>query len=101
MESSELVNALKALSVPARLKIVELLRSRRLCVNALTKRLGISQPAVSQHLGILRRAGLVESQKIGTKVHYSVNSVRLEQIKTALSRVGLESESKAESVFLR
>ena len=88
METAELAEALKALALPSRLKIVELLRSRRYCVRALTMRLDISQPAVSQHLAVLRRAGLVEAERNGTMVHYRVNLQRFEQVMTALDAVG-------------
>jgi len=61
---------LKLLSVPTRLRIVELLKSGALCVNALTARLNITQGAVSQHLAALRRAGIVRPQRRGCYVHY-------------------------------
>ena len=50
---------------------------KRLCrdgeqtVGALTARAGVSQPAVSKHLGILRRAGLVRDRPQGRQIHYS------------------------------
>lgn len=88
MNAKELSEALKALAVPSRLKIMELLSTRSYCVNALTARLGISQPAVSQHLAVLKRAGLVDTSKAGTKVHYRVNVGRFERILEALGTVG-------------
>ena len=69
---TDLVTVLKALSSEPRLKIFRLLKERPLCVNALTARLGMTQPAVSQHLRILREAGLVEAEKRGYWMHYSV-----------------------------
>lgn len=69
----------KALSDTNRLKIFMLLSKRTLCVNALVKRLDLSQPAVSQHLKILREAGLVHAEKRGYWVHYSINKKKLEQ----------------------
>ncbi len=88
METVELVEALKALAAPSRLKIFELLQSRPYCVRALTVRLDISQPAVSQHLAVLKRAGLVDADKEGTMVHYRVNSKRFGQVMQALGVVG-------------
>lgn len=41
-----------------------------LTVRALTERSGVSQPAVSKHLGVLRRAGLVEARPAGRETHY-------------------------------
>ena len=88
METFELAKALKALAVPSRLKIVELLRQHPYCVRALTMQLDISQPAVSQHLAVLKRAGLVDADREGTMVHYRVNSRRFEQVTQALGVVG-------------
>lgn len=53
--------ALSALADPTRLAIMSLLRHRDHCVCHLVERLGLKQSAVSHHVGILRRAGLVTS----------------------------------------
>ena len=94
MNTAELAQALKALAVPSRLRIIQLLQRHAYCVRALTMRLDISQPAVSQHLAVLRRAGLVSGEKHGTMVHYRVNTERLEQIRRALGCVGTEDAAK-------
>ena len=88
MEAAELAEALKALAAPSRLRIVELLQAHQYCVRALTVRLDISQPAVSQHLAVLKQAGLVDAEKEGTMVHYRVNRGRFEQVLNALEAVG-------------
>jgi DNA-binding transcriptional ArsR family regulator len=72
-----LARILKVLSVPARVRIVQLLKGRALCVNALTARLDITQGAVSQHLRIMRDAGLVVDEKRGYFVHYRLNEEAL------------------------
>ena len=71
--AADLARIFKVLSVEARIQIVELLRQRRLCVGALAAQLKISQSAVSQHLRILRDAGLVIPEKQGYWVHYRLN----------------------------
>ena len=83
MNNDELAQLHKALSVPVRLKILELVGERPLCVNAITRCLEISQPAVSQHLAVLRRAGLVSSTKQGYTVHYKLDRERLEEFQQA------------------
>ena len=88
MEAAELAEALKALAAPSRLKIMEHLQLRPFCVRALTVRLDISQPAVSQHLAVLKRAGLVEADRDGTMVHYRVNPERFAHVVKALGVVG-------------
>jgi len=69
----EVARALKVLSVESRVRIVQLLKGRALCVNALAARLDVTQGAVSQHLRIMRDAGLVIDQKRGYYVHYRLN----------------------------
>ena len=98
MELNELSELLKALAVPSRLKIIHLLRTRPYCVNALTKRLDISQPAVSQHLAVLKRVGLVEASKVGTMVHYRVSAGRFDGVLAALDGIGVPEARDAEAV---
>ena len=72
-EADKLARWLKALSVGTRVRIVQLLKGRALCVNALAQRLDVTQSAVSQHLRVLRQAGLVVDEKRGYYVHYRLN----------------------------
>ena len=58
MTEKEILKIYKALSVDSRLQILKLIKDKDLCVNAITKKLNITQPAVSQHLSILKKAGL-------------------------------------------
>ena len=69
----KLAKLLKVLSVDTRLRIVKFLKGRSLCVNALAKRLDVTQSAVSQHLRIMRDADLVIDEKTGYYVHYRLN----------------------------
>ncbi len=75
------------LSVPARVRIVELLKGRALCVNALTARMNITQGAVSQHLRIMRDAGLVVDEKRGYFVHYRLNEEALAEWREQITRL--------------
>lgn len=59
-----------ALSTESRVRIVQLLAKDTLCVGALSRSTGISAGAVSQHLRILRSAGLVRSERRGYFIHY-------------------------------
>ena len=61
----------RTLADPTRRAIFErLCREGEKTVGALTARAGISQPAVSKHLGILKRAGLVRDRHEGRETHY-------------------------------
>ena len=62
----------KTLADPTRRAIFErLCRQGEQTVGALTAQAGISQPAVSKHLGVLRQAGLVRDRHEGRQTHYS------------------------------
>jgi len=69
----ELARIFGLLSADTRIRIVQLLKRRSLCVGALSTRLGITQGAVSQHLRLLRDAGVVVADRQGYYVHYRVN----------------------------
>jgi DNA-binding transcriptional ArsR family regulator len=71
--SDELATWMKALSSPARVRIAQMIETKALCVSAIAARLEMSQPAVSQHLRVLRHAGLVIPEKRGYYVHYRLN----------------------------
>ena len=69
----------KVLSVATRVRMLDLLKHRSFCVNALAKMLDITPSAVSQHLRILRDADLVVAEKQGYFVHYRVNEQTMAQ----------------------
>jgi len=72
-QTDQLARMFKVLSVETRVRMIRLLRSHSLCVNALARRLGITPAAVSQHLRVLRDAGIVSGAKHGYYVHYRLN----------------------------
>jgi len=76
----------KALSSESRIRILELIRDRKLCVNAITKKLNITQPAVSQHLAILKDIGLVKSDRYGSIIHYQLDNSRLQDFKASVQK---------------
>ena len=66
----ELDRMLKALGEPTRLKIYQALLERKHCVRSLSKKLGISESAISQHMKVMKDAGLVYGEKFGYHTHY-------------------------------
>src|SRR4030042_6744934 len=72
-KASELAHICKVLSVETRVRILELVKDRALCVGAIAARLDVTQGAVSQRLRILRDAGLVTAEKRGYFVHYRLS----------------------------
>lgn len=69
----EILEILKALADETRFNIINLLLKHDFCVGALAKRLSLSDAAVSQHLQVLRKTGLVTGEKKGYFTHYCVN----------------------------
>lgn len=63
---------LKALGHRDRLRIVAALARQEACVCELTAELRLRQATVSQHLGMLRRAGAVQGERVGAKVVYRI-----------------------------
>jgi DNA-binding transcriptional ArsR family regulator len=78
----------KVLSVETRVKIIELLKDNgALGVKEISNRLGITLPAVSQHLKILKQAGLVRSERQGYWIPYSINEDAMEGCREILNEV--------------
>src|ERR1700761_49678 len=61
---------LRALAAPVRIAIVLQLRESERCVHELVDALGVTQPLVSQHLKILKAAGVVSGERSGREVLY-------------------------------
>ncbi len=64
---------MRALGDGTRLAIFERLCVREFTVNELKSQFAVSQPAISQHLGVLKRCGLARERRDGRFVHYSGN----------------------------
>lgn len=101
ISTDQLLDALKALANPARLEIMEWLRDPEgefaewepiadreefgVCATHIQAKAGLAQSTVSSYLGILERAGLVESTRIGKWTHYRRNEELLRRIGEAVS----------------
>lgn len=72
-DAGKLARIFCALSVKTRVRMVQLLKERSLCVNALARRLKVTPAAVSQHLRVLRNVDIVIAEKRGYFVHYRLN----------------------------
>ncbi len=83
-EAAELFSALGS---ETRLRILQELQERALCVGALAMRLDMTQSAISQHLTVLRNVGLVRPDKQGSFVHYSLTEDARERCRAALDGI--------------
>ena len=69
--------AMQAMSHPLRIKILCLLSSGEMMVQEITDAVGSTQSNISQHLGILRACGMINSRKEATKVFYRIEDERI------------------------
>ena len=65
-------NIMKALSNKKRLQILNVISQGEPCVTSIEKKLGISQPNISQNLSLLRYLGIVEAKRKGKKICYHI-----------------------------
>ena len=84
-DAEKLAGIFKLFSVGARVRIVQALKRRAMCVTELTSQLGISQEATSQHLRVLSNAGVVWFQKSGFNVYYSLDKQNMASMYKSIS----------------
>ena len=77
----------KALGHPARIRILEVLRDGERPVGELIPEVGIESSHLSQQLGLMRRANLVQSRKVGAAVYYSVGEPMLFELLEVAKRI--------------
>ncbi len=77
----------KIFCVDKRIEIIERLKKCPMNVNALANALKISSSAVSQHLRVLKSAGLFIGERKGYWIHYSLNRDALEKARQRLNRI--------------
>jgi len=77
----------KTLGHPARIRILELLPEREYAVGEMLPEVGIEATNLSQHLAVLRRAGLVTFRKEGSTVYYSLTSPQVAELLAVARRI--------------
>ena len=85
---SRAANIARALADPKRLCVVERLASGEQSVSDLSREVGCQVPNMSQHLAVLRSAGLVDTRRDGTTVFYRLADPDVLEIYRLLQRVG-------------
>jgi DNA-binding transcriptional ArsR family regulator len=76
--------ALRAIAEPRRRRILELVREQELSAGEIASQFEITRPAISQHLGVLKEAGLVDERRNGTRRLYRARPQGLAELKTFL-----------------
>jgi ArsR family transcriptional regulator, arsenate/arsenite/antimonite-responsive transcriptional repressor len=87
-QAERMAGIAKALADPVRLQLVDVLRKHagKVCVCELVPLFDLSQPTVSHHLGVLRKAGIVDSERQGLWAYYYVKTEALEEVSAWLTR---------------
>jgi ArsR family transcriptional regulator len=81
-------NTYRVLSHPVRLRIIELLMREELAVCELAEKLDLPQATLSQHLNRMRSCGVVEGQRKGQRMFYSVVSMQAHSMIACLREYG-------------
>ena len=71
---------IQALSNETRFKIVDLVRDHEMAAGTIAKRFKLTRPAVSQHIAILREAGLLDERRVGPQRYYVVRSEAFDEL---------------------
>lgn len=82
---------LKALGEPMRYQIFQALLERKHCVRSLSKKFGISESAISQHMKILKEAGLVYGLRFGYHIHYLPRQEAVDALAAAFQQMQQQS----------
>ncbi|MCU0260239.1 MAG: metalloregulator ArsR/SmtB family transcription factor [Ilumatobacteraceae bacterium] len=85
----------KSLAHPARIRALEVLAGGERSVGELQPEVGIELSHLSQQLGVLRRAGLVETRKVGQTVRYSIRDPQLVELLAVARRLLIASLSES------
>lgn len=78
--------ALRAIAEPRRRRILELVGARELTAGEIASHFEVTRPAISQHLGVLKEAGLVDERRNGTQRLYRARPQGLAELKAFLDR---------------
>ncbi len=90
-----------AIAEPRRRQIIDLLARRSLAVGTIVLTLGLPQPAVSKHLGVLREAGIVYVSKQGRQRVYALNHEPLRPVYNWLKTLDQHWEHQLDRVRIR
>jgi DNA-binding transcriptional ArsR family regulator len=88
MSDTHEIEALKAVAHPARLRILQTLRAGELNVGDIEAVADIGQPALSQQLAVLRKAGLVTTRKHAKLVYYRLAQAEFDLLSALMSGFG-------------
>ena len=74
------LSKIQALSNETRFEIVKLVRKREMAAGSIARRFNLTRPAVSQHISVLREAGLLDERRVGSKRLYVVREQGFDEL---------------------
>ena len=81
------VDVFKALADPTRLKILECVKNGEKCICKIIPYTGKSQPCVSQHLKVMKHAGIIDERKDGTRIMIKLSNTEIFNIINQVKRL--------------
>src|SRR3990170_8190622 len=84
----------KTLSNAKRLEILNILREKEMSVGEIVSKMGISKANVSQHLAVLRNAGILETQRAGVSIYYRIANQKVIKAYDLMREVLIERYSQ-------
>jgi ArsR family transcriptional regulator len=89
----------RTLGHPARIRVLEVLQGGERPVSELIPEVGIEASHLSQQLGVMRRAGIIQSRKVGSNVYYSVGDPKLFELLDVAKRIITSSLAESQSLL--
>jgi DNA-binding transcriptional ArsR family regulator len=80
------LSKIQALSNETRFEIVKLVRKREMAAGSIARRFNLTRPAVSQHISVLRAAGLLDERRVGPKRLYVVREEGFDELAEFIER---------------
>lgn len=90
---------LKSMAHPVRVKVINMLEPGERCVCELVEGIDIEQSNLSQHLAVMKRQGLIDSRKEGTKVFYRVTTPAVLEVLRAVERAIGDQISQSQNIL--
>lgn len=94
----DIVNIFKAMGDETRLQILLLLNSKNVCAKGISKHIGISEAAVSQHIKILKQSNIITGHKEGYYIIYNINKEVLQNSMEFMNLL-IDEDIKKHSMF--
>lgn len=82
----------KALSDEGRLKILKFISGYERCACDIQDQLDLTQPTISHHMKVLCQSGIINSQKKGRWMYYSINKEKMEELNKFIQMISLSNE---------